>query len=295
MKTARNAIRLLREFSADTPKLGVSDLSRRLKLDRATVHRMLRTLLEERFIEQDAASRLYRLGPGVLELAQSFLRQNGLIRIAMPHLERLRDATGETVGLQILDGRESVCIAAVESLHPIRVDYYIGERMPLYCTSSGYAFLAGMTPASRKTVLSSKLHKQTPKTVISVAKIEETVAETLRRGMGFSDEGYVAGARALSAPIHGPSKDVIAVVTMVAPSQRMSLKQVSALGQTIKETAARISSDVARVGTMDSGTLRGGGLYRPYLAEGLREEQRPMRRRDSLEESIPRRRQWFAR
>jgi DNA-binding IclR family transcriptional regulator len=256
---------------------------------------MLRTLLEERFIEQDAATRLYRLGPGVLELAQSFLRQSGLIRIAMSHLERLRDATGETVCLQILDGRESVCIAAVESLHPIRVDYYIGERMPLYCTSSGYAFLAGMTPASRKALLSSKLHKHTPKTIVSVAKIEDAVADTLRKGMGFSDEGYVAGARAISAPIHGPSGDVIAVVTMVAPSQRMSLKQVPTLGQTVRETAARISGDVARVGTLDSSTLKGGSLYRPYIGKGLHEERRPTRRRDSLEESILRRRRWSAR
>jgi DNA-binding IclR family transcriptional regulator len=167
--------------------------------------------------------------------------------------------------------------------------------MPLYCTSSGFAFLAGMTPAGRKAILSSKLQKHTPKTLVSITKIEDAVAETLRKGVGFSDEGYVAGARALSAPIHGPSHDVIAVVTMLAPSQRMSLKQIPSLGQTVKEAASRISSDVARIGTMDSTTLKGGGLYRPYFDEAPHEQRRPTRRQDSPEESIPRRRQWSAR
>jgi DNA-binding IclR family transcriptional regulator len=167
--------------------------------------------------------------------------------------------------------------------------------MPLYCTSSGFAFLAGMTQAARKTVLTGKMQKYTPRTLVSVARIEEAVAETQRKGLSFSDEGYVAGARAISAPVHGPAKDVVAVVTLLAPSQRMSLKQVSAIGQTIKETAARISSDIAHVGTMDSSTFRGGHAYRPYSGDGLREERALTRRRDSPEASILRRRRWSGR
>ena len=111
---------------------------------------MLRTLLEDHFIEQEAETRLYRLGPGILELAQGFLRQHGIGGIAMPHLNRLRELTGETVGLQILDGHETVCIATLESRHPVRVAYYVRERMPIYCRSSGFVFLACKSPLSGK-------------------------------------------------------------------------------------------------------------------------------------------------
>lgn len=254
MKTARNAIRLLREFTTDTPKIGVSELSRRLRLDRATVHRMLRTLLEERFIEQDADTRVYRLGPGVLELAQSFLKQNGIADIALPHLNRLRDQTGETVALQILDGRETVCVAMAESRHPVRVTYYLGERMPVYCTSSGFVFLAGMPPAARKAMLSKKLQKYTSKTIADAAKIEGMVLDVARKGVSFADETYIAGARAISAPIYSPNRDVIAVVTMVAPSQRISPKQLSMLVQPLKAAADAVSADIVRVGTIGTST-----------------------------------------
>lgn len=250
MKTARNAIRLLREFTSDAPKIGVSELSRRLHLDRATVHRMLRTLLEERFIEQEADSRLYRLGPGVLELAQRFLKQNGIVDIAIPHMNQLRDQTGETVALQLLDGRETVCVAMAESRHPVRVTYYLGERMPAYCTSSGFVFLAGMPVAARKAILSKKLQKYTSRTVVDAAKIEEIIQDVHRKGVSFADETYIAGACAISAPIHGPSGDVIAVVTMAAPSQRISPKQLPALTRPLKATTDAISGDIARVGTI---------------------------------------------
>ena len=218
MKTARNAIRLLREFSDTSPKLGVSELSRRLDLDRATVHRMLRTLCEDRFIEQDMDTRLYRLGPGVLEIAQSFLRQYGIGEIARPQLEALRDTTGETVGLKILEGRESVCIAAVEGRHAVRVSYYIGERMPLHCTSSGHLFLAYMPPAARKAVLAGKLKKYTAKTVTDAGAIEDMIKDARRKGISVADGNYFDGTRSISTPIIRSNGDLVAVVTVIAPS-----------------------------------------------------------------------------
>lgn len=256
MKTARNAIRLLREFTTDAPKIGVSELSRRLHLDRATVHRMLRTLLEERFIEQEADTRLYRLGPGVLELAQRFMKQNGIAEIATPHLNQLRDQTGETVAVQILDGNETVCVATSESRHPVRVTYYLGERMPVFCTSSGFVFLAAMSPGVRKSILSKKLQKFTPKTLVDAAKIEAAIQDVARKGVGFADESYIAGARGISAPIRGPNHEIIAVVTMVAPTQRISLKQLSLLVRPLKATADAVSADIARVGTIGTSLRR---------------------------------------
>ena len=217
---------------------------------------MLRTLLEERFIEQEIDTRLYRLGPGVLELAQLFLKQNGIADIAIPHLNQLRDQMGETVALQILDGNETVCIATSESRHPVRVTYYLGERMPAFCTSSGFVFLAAMSAAARKTILSKKLQRYTPKTIVDAVKIEAVIRDVVRKGIGFADESYIAGARSISAPIHGPNREVIAVVTLVAPTQRISLKQLAMLVRPLKATADAISADIARVGTIGSSLRR---------------------------------------
>ncbi len=112
MKTARKAVQLLRQFSRNEPELGVRDLARRLDMDSASVHRLLRALLAERFVEQDAATRRYRLGFGVVDLAAVRISQHGLLGIASPHLEQLRDETGETVALLVADHMEAVCRAS---------------------------------------------------------------------------------------------------------------------------------------------------------------------------------------
>ena len=249
LKTAKNAIRLLREFSQGSPKLGVSELARRLQSDRATVHRMLRTLYEEKMIDQESDTRLYRLGSGVLELAQAFLRQNGIAELAKPELEHLRDETGETVALQVLDGKEAVCVATAESRHSVRVAYQIGERMPLHCTSSGLLFLAGMNPTTRKSVLSGKLRKYTSKTLVDPAKISQFLDASQRTGVFAADETYHDGTRTISAPVADATGATIAAVTIAGPVQRVSSKMLVSLRAPLRRSAAAIS---ARIGHSSS-------------------------------------------
>lgn len=248
MKTTRTTIRLLREFSADSAELGVSELSRRLSLDRATVHRILRTLVEERIVSQDTETRLYRLGSGVLELARNFLQQQGIVQIAQPHLDALRDTTGETVGLKLLDGRETVCLATAEGHQPVRVSYYIGERMPLHCTASGILYLAYMSAGMRRSFLSSELTKFTDKTVVDAAKIEAMAEAAKRKGIAISDETYMAGTRSISAPVLLRDGTLAGVVTILAPGQRITGKILQGMTRPLRATAEAIASDIQRIG-----------------------------------------------
>lgn len=254
MKTAKNAIRLLREFTQSSPRLGVSDLARRLQLDRATVHRMLRTLYEEKMIDQDPRTRLYRLGSGVLELAQAFLRQNGIAELAKLELEQLRDATGETVALQVLDGKEAVCVATAESRHSVRVAYQIGERMPLHCTSSGLLFLAEMDPPTRKLALSGKLRKYTSKTLVEPAKISRIADASLPTRIFTADETYHEGTRTISAPVVDATEVTIAAVTIAGPIQRISSKMLIDLRRPLQRAAAAISARIAH--SSSSGSVK---------------------------------------
>jgi DNA-binding IclR family transcriptional regulator len=245
VKTAKNAIRVLREFTKSSPRLGVSDLARRLELDRATVHRMLRTLYEERMIDQDPDTRLYRLGSGILELAHAFVRQHGVAEVAKPELDKLRDATGETIALQVLDGKEAVCVATSESRHSVRVAYVTGERMPLHCTSSGMVFLADMAPAIRRAALSGKLQKYTSKTITDVEKVLRLAEQTSRTGIGVADESYHSGTRTLSAPVVDATGATIAAVTIAGPVQRLSSKMLMKLARPLQRTAETVSAQIA--------------------------------------------------
>jgi DNA-binding IclR family transcriptional regulator len=250
MKTVGNAIRLLREFSPDKPVRGVSELARSLRLDRSTVHRLLRTLLAESLIEQVESTRRYRLGPGVVDLARNFLVQNGIAGMTMPCLRRLRQSSGESVGVQILDKNEVVWVAAEESAHPLRVSCYAGERVPVHCTSPGLLFLAFQSRAARATLLSGKLKKYTANTVIDRSKIAMLVARVREQGVAATDSTYEPDVRAVSAPIWGASETDVAAVTIVASRRRVSLDDLDQMARLVKDTAAAVTQDIRRFGSI---------------------------------------------
>jgi len=254
MKTARKAVSLLRAFTRQEPELGVNELARRLDLDPATVHRLLRTLQAEGFIEQVEVTRKYRLGLGVLELASGLLQQRGIVGVAMPFLEDLHAKTEETVILDAFNGAEVVCLAALNSRQEVRTTGFVGERAPAYCTSAGQTFLAYMSPAERKAHLPRELKPLTPKTVIDPAQLTQILGEIARTGIAVSDESCHRGVRGISAPIFGAGEPVIAAVSVTVPKQRLTLKQMASLSRLVKMTATAISDALKRLDP--HGTLR---------------------------------------
>jgi DNA-binding IclR family transcriptional regulator len=243
MKTAQKAIRLLRQFTRDEPDLGVSELARRLEMDRAGVHRLLRAMMLERFIEQDPETRRYRLGFGLLDVAAVRLSQHGLLNIAPPHLERLRDEIGETVAILVADGHESVCLAVVESRHMVRVGYDIGERAPLYASAGGQVLLAYFAEADRHAVYAAGLRRYTPRTLTDVVVLEERLAHIRAERAGWAEDSYFEGVVGAAAPIFDPKQRVSAVVTLAAPMQRCGVSDLPRLSAAARRTAEAIAEE----------------------------------------------------
>lgn len=243
MKTARKAIQLLRQFTRAAPELGVSDLARRLDMDRAGVHRLLRALLEERFIEQDPATRLYRLGLGVLDVAAVRISQHGLLGIALPHLERLRDEVEETVALIVRDGNEGVCLAVMESRHPVRVGYDIGERMPLHASAGGQVLLAHLTEAERQAIYAAGLRRYTPRTLTDGAALEARLARIREEQAGWAEDSYFEGIVSAAAPVMDPKRRLAGAVTIAAPMPRRSAEDLPRLADAARRAAAAIEAE----------------------------------------------------
>ena len=84
-----DALDLLEQFHDDVDELGVTELSKRLKLHKNNVFRLLATLESRGYIEQNKATENYRLGLKALELGQTFIKQMGLLRQAKPILEKI--------------------------------------------------------------------------------------------------------------------------------------------------------------------------------------------------------------
>src|SRR5579875_3225384 len=127
--TAVHVCRIFDCFSARRRALNLTEISASLGLAKSSVHRLPRT-------------RRYRLGERVGGLAEVYGRQTSLATIARPFVERLRDATRETAGLQVRDGDERYCVVEAQSPQSIRMTVGENVRYALGRGSSGHVLRA---------------------------------------------------------------------------------------------------------------------------------------------------------
>ena len=158
-------------FTAEHPVLGIADIADELGMSRSTTHRYVTTLLALGYLEQ-GRSRKYRLGLRVTDLGMSALNSTGLREHVHPFLEELRERTGYTIGLAVLDGAEVLYVDRARSWRRAEretdLGLYPGSRMPAYCTAMGKVLLAHLPDEVQRDLIAQlKLERNSPSTITS--------------------------------------------------------------------------------------------------------------------------------
>ena len=242
LSSVTSALRLLKVFSAEQPELGISELARRMGLAKSTVHRLASSLAAEGFLEQNPDDGRYRLGLSLFTLGTQVRRRMDVTHEAKPHLDVLRDQTGETVHLAVLDGSNIVYLFNIESRQAIRMHSYLGVHMPAFCTSEGRALLAFSAPAVVARVLGEDLVARTGRTVTDPKQLRDILDQVRNEGYALDDEESEDGMRSIAAPIFDASGAVVAAVGMGGPVQRLTKKSLRTFIPLVTDSAAAISA-----------------------------------------------------
>ena len=242
LSSVRNAARLLKEFSGVDKQLGVTELSARLGLGKSTVHRLLATLTEERLLERDTVSGRYRLGLSIYELGAVVTAHVDLHEAAMPALVSLRQRTGETVQVAVLDGLEAVYVERLDSLHTLRIFSRVGHRLPAHATSSGKVLLAGLPPQT----LDARLRQwqpvaMTPRTITDEQELRAELRVVAKRGWAENVEEGEVGVASVGAPIRGIDGSVSAAISVVGPITRVKGASLRRFCGAVVDAASAIS------------------------------------------------------
>jgi IclR family pca regulon transcriptional regulator len=191
---------VLQSFGRERRPLSLSDLARATGLPKASVRRMLHTLVTLRLAENDG--RNFHLTPRVLDLAGSYLGSNQVSTVVQPACERISAATGRSCFVAVLDGHDMVVIAHALPHYPMDLAPSIGLRHPAFCTAAGRAILGTFDDAALDRWLAElkpiALTKFTP---TSARAIHKAILEAREHGYGATDQEVKLGDRALAVAL----------------------------------------------------------------------------------------------
>jgi DNA-binding IclR family transcriptional regulator len=233
-------------FTVEKRVLGIAELADLVNVSRSTTHRYAMTLVELGCLEQDRKRR-YRLARGIATAGATFL---DTLRLETPAarrvLEDLRDQTGHTVSMGVLDGTRVLYLHRLFAHGPgqYRADLGLGAGafVPAYCTAIGKTLLASLSaPDQRDAIAALKLKARGPNTITKKQVLVEELLTVHTAGIAVCDEEQAPGVRSIAAAITQPGRSRLMAIGVTAPAQSMSVATMtSKLGPQVLAAAERI-------------------------------------------------------
>ncbi len=236
------------EVLAERGWSSVSEVAEHLEIHKSTASRLLATLAQRGFVEQEAARGRYRLGFGVVHLASAVTTELDLARLAQPICERLSQQTQETVNVAVLDtsseSYEVVNVAQVIGSSSVVSVNWLGRRNPLHCTSTGKVLLAFLPHIEQAQVLAGPLEQPTEYTVTDAKRLQAQLRTVRSLGYAVTEQELELGLNAVAAPVYNFGGHVVAALSVAGPSYRMSRERLPEVAQRAQNAARKLSAQL---------------------------------------------------
>jgi len=201
--------------------IGITDLSVRLAMPKATVYRFLQTMKSLGYVRQEADSERYGLAMKMFELGAKALQHPELIDLAKHHMQILADITGETVHLGTLIDSEIIYVHKVDSRHMLGMYSRVGRRAPLHCTAIGKVLMAWEHPERRDRILAGvEFQRFRDKTITNADDFRVELERVRGQGFGEDREEFDDHIRCLGVPIFDRLGQPIAGMSVSFPTFR---------------------------------------------------------------------------
>ena len=205
--------------------LGLSDISKRTKISRAGVRRLMHTLIALGFVRQSGDA--FTLTPRVLQLGFSYLSSLTLREVAQPVIETLSRETDEVVAISVLDGANVMYVTRAEVTSVLRRGLTIGSRIPAFCTSMGRVLLAGLSPEESDANLRGAERRAWTRVTETDPDVLSHKIDTVRRqGWSFVGEELEIGACGIAVPIRDPNGTTLAAINLSTNLARHSAEEM---------------------------------------------------------------------
>jgi DNA-binding IclR family transcriptional regulator len=244
IQSVDRAARILKALGT-SPRLGVTELSDRLGIAKATVYGLLRALERQELVGQDPESGKYRLGAAMLQLGSSFLDNHELRARSLLWAGSLAARSGEAVRVGVLNG-DTVLIVH----HVFRPDdsvqiLEVGASIPWHACALGKAIAAYLAPPQRTALLAGDLHPLTGRTLSDPARLRTELESVAGLGLATEDQEAIVGEAEIAAPAFDHRGAPAGAISVVGPVERLMPDGPDpALVVAVREAARGLSRDM---------------------------------------------------
>jgi DNA-binding IclR family transcriptional regulator len=240
--SVRKAVRILRLFTGGREGLALKEIAEATGFPKSICHRLLATLVAERFVAQDTITGRYRFGPDLVAYARIGLGHSEWRDAALPELIALAKETGDVALLHMLDHGSALCLDREDGDYPVRTaGVQIGGRLPLHCGGGPFAILSFAPTEIVDTTLSQPLAAFTARTVVDPVRIRRRVIEVRTRGYAVGDQDAFDYVVAVGAPIFDAHAELVGALSVGGIKPRYKADRIALVGRMVQAAAFRVS------------------------------------------------------
>jgi DNA-binding IclR family transcriptional regulator len=225
IQAVAHALDVLEQFHTDG-ELGVTELSKRLKLHKNNVFRILATLESRGYIEQNRSTENYRLGTKCLQLGQTYIQHMGLLQQAQPIMVDVVKACHESTYVAVMRKGQVVPLDMVESDQPVRIVSHVGENLPLHCTAAGKVHLAFEPAEELQRCLAEGLTQYTCHTITDRDVLAEQLKGITSTGYAIDNGEHLTDVHSIAVPIKDYTRTVVGSLVISGPAYRIPQERI---------------------------------------------------------------------
>jgi len=233
----QRAVAILGELADARAELGTNEIARRTGINVSTISRILATLVSGGLVEHVAATGRYRLGIGVLRLANAVNERLDIRVLARPHLTELASSIKETATLSVPGEHEAITLDFAQSPLSVRSVAEVGRASAAHATAVGKVFLGhgGTLPGG-------SMRAYTERTIVDPAVLAVEVARTRERGWADARGEREEDLNAVAAPVLTAAGELVAILGVQGPAVRFGPRAMRTAAELLTGHATQIAA-----------------------------------------------------
>lgn len=247
VKSAERTVKILETLAASSTRLTLSELQERMGYPRSSLHALVRTLRELKWVEADETGSAFGVGPHALLSGTAYLDRDPALRFAYETLEDLRTEVGYTIHYARRDDAHVLYLASREARDSVRLVSRVGRRLPAHVTGLGQALLADLTEAEVDALLPPTLESLTPQSINTRSDLHAELDQVRRRGWAFEREQNTEGVSCVAVAVgyRIPATDAI---SCSLPADRATDAHVQEVANAVLHHTSELARTLRREG-----------------------------------------------